>query len=111
MLFHPFPVFLVQFGPLRPKLDTPVTRFHCSDPSDGRGVALDGCLHAPPTSAVPPPTPRSKPFPLRITSAQAPRRHLVARHERHQADQYSRDFPRGVEGFGVEVGNRKAEAG
>lgn len=111
MLSHPVPILLIQLGPLGPKLDPSVSRFDCSHPFDCSSVALDGRLHTPPTSAVPPPAPRRKPFPLRVTSAQTPRRHLVARHERHQAYQYRRDLPGRVERLWVEVGYRKAEAG
>lgn len=36
--------------------------------------------------------------------------HFVAGHEGHEADEDGADFPGGVEGFGVEVGDAEAEA-
>lgn len=111
MVSHPIPVLLIQLGPLGPKLDPSISRFDRSHSLDRSSVALDRCLYAAPASAVPPPTPRRQPFPLRVASPQAPRRHLIARHEGHQAYQYRRDFPGRVERLGVEVGYRKAETG
>ena len=117
MLMHPFPILQIQFRPLGFEFHAPVSGFHGTD-ALGRGHHAFNITPlgirtraAAATRGIPPSGPRGQILAFGFAGADAPRRHLLARHETEEADEDGADFPGRVEAFGVEIADAEAEAG
>ena len=112
MLFHPPPILLIQLRPLLLEFGAPIARLDHTRPALARSAAthaLDFAGGRAAAGRIPPARASREAAALGLARAHAPRRHLLARHEAHQADQDRADLPRRVEALRVEVRDAEAE--